>query len=34
MYFVKRGRIPPLILNELGEKSRATIIPGKFVNKP
>ena len=34
MYFVKRGRIPLLSLNELGEKSRATIILGKFVNKP
>ena len=34
MYFVKRGRIPLLSLNEPGEKSRATIILGKFVNKP
>ena len=34
MHFVKRGRIPLLSLNELGEKSRATIILGKFVNKP
>ena len=34
MHFVKRGRIPFLSLNELGEKSRATIILGKFVNKP
>ena len=32
--FVKRGRIPLLSLNELGEKSRATIILGKFVSKP
>ena len=29
-----RGRIPLLSLNELGEKLRATIILGKFVNKP
>ena len=34
MYFVKRGRISLLSLNELGEKSQATIILGKFVNKP
>ena len=33
-YFVKRGRIPLLSLNELGEKSPATIIFVKFVNKP
>ena len=33
-YFVKKGRIPLLSLNELGEKSRATIILGKFVKKP
>ena len=32
--FVKRGRITLLSLNELGEKSRATIILGKFVNNP
>ena len=32
-YFVRRGRIPLLNLNELREKSRATIIVGKFVNK-
>ena len=31
--FVKRGRIPLLSLNELGEKSQAIIILGKFVNK-
>ena len=30
MYSVKRGRITLLSLNELGEKSRATIILGKF----
>ena len=30
MYFAKRGRIPLLSLNELGEKSHATIILGKF----
>ena len=29
-YFVKRGSIPLLSLSELGEKSRATIILGKF----
>ena len=34
MFFVKRGRIPLLSLNELGEKSRATIILGKLVNRP
>ena len=34
MYFAKRGRIPLLSLNELGEKSHPTIILGKFVNKP
>ena len=34
MYFVKGGRIPLLSLNELGEKSKVTIILGKFVNKP
>ena len=28
------GRIPLLSLDELGEKSQATIILGKFVNKP
>ena len=33
MYFVKRGRIPLLSLNELREKSQAIIILGKFVNK-
>ena len=33
-YFVKGGRIPPFYLNELEEKSEATIILGKFVNKP
>ena len=33
-YFVKRGNIPLLSLNELGEKSHATIILGEFVNKP
>ena len=32
-YFFKRGTIPPLSLNELGEKSQATIILGKFVSK-
>ena len=32
--FCQRGTIPPLSLNELGEKSPATIILGKFVNKP
>ena len=31
---ISRGRIPFLSLNEFGEKSRATIILGKFVNKP
>ena len=30
MYFVKRSKIPLLSLNKLGEKSRATIILGKF----
>ena len=30
---VKRGRITLLSLNELGEKSEATIILDKFVNK-
>ena len=34
MYFVKRGEIPLLSLNELREKSQATISFGKFVNKP
>ena len=34
MYFVKRGRIPFLSFNEPGEKLQATIILGKFVNKP
>ena len=34
MYFVKRGKIPLLSLNELREKSQATISFGKFVNKP
>ena len=34
MYFVKRGSIPMLSLSELGEKLQATIIFGKFVNKP
>ena len=33
-YFVKRGRIPPLSLNELGGRSEATMTLGKFVNKP
>ena len=33
-YFVKRGRKPLLSLNELGGKLQATIIFGKFVNKP
>ena len=33
-YFVKGGRIPPFYLNELEEKSEATIILGKFVKKP
>ena len=33
-YFVKRGRIPLPSFNELGEKSQATIILGKYVNKP
>ena len=32
--FVKGGKIPLLSLNELGEKSQATLILGKFVNKP
>ena len=32
--FLKRGTIPLLSLNEIGEKSPATIILGKFVNKP
>ena len=32
--FVKRCRIPFLSLNELGEKSQATIILGEFVNNP
>ena len=31
---LSRGRIPLLSLNELREKSQATIIIGKFVNKP
>ena len=30
---LSRGRIPLLSLNEFGEKSRVTIILGKFVNK-
>ena len=34
MYFVKRGRIPLLSLNEFGEKSVNVAIVGKFVNKP
>ena len=34
MYFVKRGRITLLSLNEPGEKSQATTIPSKFENKP
>ena len=33
-YFVKRGRIPPLSLNELGEKSQATILLREFESKP
>ena len=33
-YFVNRGRIPYFSLNELEEKSLATIIFGKFVNNP
>ena len=33
-YFAKRGRIPLLSLNEIGEKSQVTRILGKFVNKP
>ena len=33
-FFVKRGRIPLLSLNKFGEMSQATIILGKFVNKP
>ena len=33
MYFVKGDRIPLLNLNKLREKSQATIILGKFVNK-
>ena len=32
--FCNRGRIPLLSLDELEEKSQATIIFGKFVNKP
>ena len=32
-YFDKRGRIRHLSLNEIGEKSQATIILGKFVSK-
>ena len=32
-YFVKRGRTRHLSLNELGEKSQATIILDKFVSK-
>ena len=31
---LSRGRIPFLSLNELGEKSPATIILGNFVTKP
>ena len=34
MYFVNRGRMTLFNLNELGEKSRATIILGNLVNKP
>ena len=30
IYFVKGGRIPLLSLNELGEKSQATITHGNF----
>ena len=33
-YFVKGGRISPLSLNKLEENSQATIILGRFVNKP
>ena len=33
IYFVKRGRIPLLNLNELGEMSQVKIILGNFVNK-
>ena len=33
-YVFCQGRIPLLSLNKLGEKSRATIILGKFVSKP
>ena len=33
-YFVMRGRILLLRLNELEEKSRVTITLGKYVNKP
>ena len=32
--FCQRGRIPLLSLNGLEEKSRVTIIHGKFVSKP
>ena len=34
MYFVKKGMIALLSLNELREKSQVTITLGKFVNKP
>ena len=34
MFFVKRGRVPLLSLNELGEKLVNLTILGKFVNKP
>ena len=34
IYFVKGGRIPLLSLNELGEKSQATITHGNFGNNP
>ena len=33
IYFAKRGRIPLLSLNELGEKLQAITILGRFVNK-
>ena len=33
-YFANRGSMRLLSFNELGEKSQATIILGKFVNKP
>ena len=33
-FFVKVDKIPPLRLNEIDKKSRATVIFGNFLNNP